>query len=326
MKILTFTKIIIVAFIGVINTSYANDFTDAISIKKGSGSFIIEAGPNHPGKKIKVFYHKPKNFDKHSPILMVIPGAGRNGDTYRDSWVAASEQYSSLILSPAYPKEDFEFSAYHFGGVIENMKFKAEPQVVKFNKRKVFKIDDKDLMFDVSHNPEKWIFDDFDHLFDRVKRKLGSVQVEYDVFGHSAGGQIAHRLALFHPYSKANRILAGNSGSFTLPEFETALPFGLKNSLMSDDTLKHSLRNRLVLFLGELDNADETGGSLLHTPIVNRQGLHRLARGQYFYQQGWNAAKRLGTPFNWKLEVVPGIGHNYRKMGEAAAQYLYGTK
>ena len=325
MKAFTFTITIILSFIGAFNTAVAYGVEAAITINQGSGSFVIDAGPNHPGKTVEVFYHKPKNYHQHSPILMVIPGAGRNGDTYRDSWVAASEQYSTLILSPAYAEKDFDFAGYHFGGVIKNMKFLAKPQIVQFNKRKVFKIDDKDLMFDVSKVPANWIYDDFDHLFDQVKQTLASAQVQYDVFGHSAGGQIAHRMALFHPYAKANRIVAANAGSYTLPEFDTALPFGLKNSLMSDDTLKHSLRNRLVLFIGKLDNADETGGKLLHTPIVNRQGLHRLARGQYFYQQGQKAAKRLATSFSWQLEIVPGIGHNYRKMGKAAAQYLYGS-
>lgn len=28
----------------------------------------------------------------------------------------------------------------------------------------------------------------------------------------------------------------------------------------------------------------------------------------------------------WKLEIVPGIGHDYRRMSEAAAEYLYGDQ
>ena len=34
---------------------------------------------------------------------------------------------------------------------------------------------------------------------------------------------------------------------------------------------------------------------------------------------------RLGLHSNWRLEIVPDTGHDYRRMGEAAARYLYVT-
>ena len=41
---------------------------------------------------------------------------------------------------------------------------------------------------------------------------------------------------------------------------------------------------------------------------------------------GRRRAEVLGVPFSWRLEVVDGVGHDYRRMGEAAAEYLYGAE
>jgi len=32
----------------------------------------------------------------------------------------------------------------------------------------------------------------------------------------------------------------------------------------------------------------------------------------------------MGVPFAWRLEVVPDVGHDARRMSAAAADYLYG--
>ena len=52
-----------------------------IAIHEGSGVFLIEGGEGKQNKTIKVFYHRPANFTKDSKVLLVIPGAGRNGDS-----------------------------------------------------------------------------------------------------------------------------------------------------------------------------------------------------------------------------------------------------
>ena len=35
------------------------------------------------------------------------------------------------------------------------------------------------------------------------------------------------------------------------------------------------------------------------------------------------AAESLGVALEWKLEIVPGVGHDLQQMSEAAAEYLY---
>jgi len=293
------------------------------NITLGSGSFSVKGGKNKENNTVNVFYHKPKGFNEHSQVLIVIPGAGRNADDYRDSWISASEKYNTLILSPSYKEKEYDFAAYHLGGIIENIKFLKAPKQEKYNNRMVFKIDDKDLSFSKNYDSKSFIFEDFDRIFDNAVRALNTKQTQYDIFGHSAGGQIAHRLAVFKPNTKVNRILASNSGSYTVPSLQEKLPFGTLDALLSKRHLKEAFSENLVLFIGEKDNENETGGMILHSPDVNKQGLHRLSRAHYFYDESKKMAAELGLEFNWQLKIVPNVGHNYRLMGQAAASYLY---
>lgn len=174
-----------------------------------------------------------------------------------------------------------------------------------------------------NQNPKKWIFSDFDRIFEIVKKELNLETETYDLFGHSAGGQILHRYAIFYPNNKADVILAANSGWYTVPTFEHEFPYGLKNTGISKYQLKAAFGENLVVFLGKEDDENETRGSLRRTPEANRQGAGRLARGKYFFKIAQEQAKMLGTDFEWKLVIVPGVGHDFRAMSKAAAEYLY---
>lgn len=300
---------------------FKNLIVNDIKIEEGSGVFLIEGGAGHREKVIEVYYHRPKNFAPDSQILMIIPGSGRDGDEYRDSWIEEAEKYNILILSPRYAEKKYDFGGYHMGGLLYDMNLE-ECATFKENSN-VVELDEDALEYNVNENFEEWIFNDFDRLFDNVVASLGSKQKTYDIFGHSAGGQILHRLVIFRPKSKANRILASNSGFYTLPHFDVGLPFGLKNAPVKSVNLKQSFKNKLVLFLGELDNEHETGGIALYSPTANKQGMHRFARGKYFYKEGKRISQEMNSEFNWELITIPGVGHDFRKMGDAAAKYLY---
>jgi len=290
-----------------------------IVIGEGSGRFTMTSAAGPLEKPIEVFFHKPKQFHSQSPILIVIPGAGRNGDDYRDSWVQASEQHGVLILSPSYSEDGFDFSQYHLGGIVKNFQVKGGIK----SSISVYRLQDSDITWDLNNNPEDWIFQDFDIIFETAKLAVQSSVEKYDLFGHSAGGQILHRFALFNGPSKADRILASNSGFYTQVDLETSPIFGLKGFLVNNLGLDQVFHKNLVVFLGELDNEKETRGTTLHTPTVDRHGLGRFARGNYFYNEAQELALKLGLEFQWSMETILDTGHDYRLMGEAAARYLY---
>lgn len=295
-----------------------------IDLQEGSGAFLIEGGKGKVEKTIKVFYYRPEDFTKDSKVLLVIPGAGRNGDSYRDAWIEESEKYGVLILSPQYPELAYPFEEYHLGGIISSSNMMEKVSRIE-NTNQVL-LDEDGFTFEMNFDSETYIFNDFDRIFDAVKIELNLTTETYDAFGHSAGGHILHRMAIFHLNSKANKIYAGNSSFYTLPNFDLAYPFGMKNTLIKKDDLKKVFAQQLVVLLGEQDNENETGGTFLRSKTSDNQGLHRLARGNYFYETAKKRAQELDLKFNWKLHIVANTGHNHEEMGQAVGELLYGEK
>lgn len=293
---------------------------EALALNPGSGNYLLQGRPTGSDKTIRVFYHKPEGFHVDSPILLVIPGAGRNAWSYRDNWISTSERYGVLILSPEFAERHYDFAAYHLGGVVTNFDYRNAQVSERPNR---YRLKDEDILFDVVDEPERWTFKDLDRIFNSAVAATGSQRTRYDIFGHSAGGQMLHRLAIFLPNSNADRIIAANSGSYTLPVHDVGLPFGLKDTPITEDDLTRSFAANLVLLIGEEDNEQEMRGTMLHTPLVDQQGLGRLSRGQYFYRVSRERARELSVPFNWQLEIVEGVGHDNRAMGKAAALILY---
>lgn len=278
-----------------------------IAIQNGSGKFLIEGGFQKE-KTISIHYYKPENLKPESQTILVLPGAGRNGDDYRDAWIEQAEKYTILVLS-------LEYSETHYPG-ISNFNLAGMISDVVLNKERTG-VDS----FKISQNTNEWIYNDFDRIYDVVKAELNLNLDSYDMFGHSAGGQILHRFAIFKPQHKANRILASNSGWYTVPTDFDSFPVGLKD--INSSAKEIDFTSNLILFLGEKDDAHETRGHLRRSPEVDKQGLHRLARGKYFYSESKKIASELGTKYNWSLEIIPSIGHDYREMSNAAADFLY---
>ncbi len=285
-----------------------NEITPPKHIKKGAGEFKVEGGFIKTDS-VTIHYYRPHNFKNTSPVIFVLPGGGRNGDDYRDSWIKKAEDYGVLVLSPEYNEKNYpEFWNYNLAGMYKDVVINKERTAVE--------------SYRISDNPDEWIFNDFDRVFEMVKNELDLRTDTYDMFGHSAGGQILHRFAIFHPNNKANRILAANSGWYTLATDSEDFPYGLKNTVQTSKYV--NFNSNLILFLGEKDDANEKRGSLRRSPEADEQGLHRLARGNYFFNTSRETAVKLKKSFNWEIEIINGIGHDYRKMGEAAADYLYG--
>lgn len=289
----------------------------------GSHAFLARGGAGRENKRITVHYHKPRNFTAQSKILLVIPGAGRDGDEYRDAWVDVAEASSVLVAGLTYPEANYDFAAYQMGGVIKDLVIKNMPLGPNGQMPDVMYQRDEDISFSVSNQPDEWIFGDLDRIFGLIKAASKSAQTTYDAFGHSAGGQILHRLALFHPHSKANRIIAANGGLYTQPDLALTQPAGMKDNGITTDGLRAAFAERLTLLLGELDNSDEAGGTQIHTPLLDRYGKGRLDRGKIFFEAGKRTAEAMDAPFNWTVEVVPNVGHDFRAMSRAAARLLY---
>ncbi len=336
---------------------------DSVTIEPGSGTFPVAGGEGREERTLTVHYHRPESFDRRSPVVVVVPGAGRNADDYRDAWIEASERHGLLVLSPHYPERHYpEYWSYNLAGMTASVTFDVRVEVDTHPEewtlddvtREMASREVMDLFghtsrghllyrlllleragmladveadasgLEVSTDRADWILADFDRIFEKARQELGLERDGYDMFGHSAGGQILHRYVLFHPDNRADRVLAANSGWYTLPTGEEAFPYGLEGTGLSTEELEDAFRERLVVFLGGEDDRSETRGQLRRTPAADRQGPGRRERGEFFYRQARETAREVGVDLNWRIEVVPGVGHEYRRMSAAAAEYLYG--
>ncbi len=281
---------------------YVTKKVDSVDIHLGADHFVI-SGAAGSDKTIEVHYYMPDDFDVDTRVIIVLPGAGRNGNDYRDAWIEAANTFNVLILSPSYSNVHYPgFWNYNLAGMIRDVNPENET-------------------YSFVEDSSKWIYSDFDRIFNLVKDELSLTTERYDMFGHSAGGQILHRMAIFYPNTKVNNILASNSGWYTCADETATFPYGLKNTNRTLGSM--TFESPLVLFLGEKDDASESRGHLRTTDEANLQGSHRLARGNYFFSQANNNATELSKPFSWSLITVPNVGHDYRAMSKAAAEYLY---
>jgi pimeloyl-ACP methyl ester carboxylesterase len=159
-------------------------------------------------------------------------------------------------------------------------------------------------------------------VFDHLCRQEGALRVSgYMVFGHSAGSQFVHRMIALYPDPHLRLAIAANAGWYTFPDTEVEWPYGFAGTGLSEADLPAFLASDLIVLLGDQD-INETQRSLRRTPEAMAQGKHRFERGHAFFQAGRDQAARLGVPLRWRLEVVPGVGHDQTGMAPAAAALM----
>jgi poly(3-hydroxybutyrate) depolymerase len=250
------------------------------------------------GKPLNVWAYTPSNYAPNSKILFVMHGVKRDADRYRDEWVALAEQHNLLLIVPQFSQQDF-------------------PRALGYNLGNVF-IDDK---YQQANPPEVWAYSAIEPLFDYVKSTYANANNTYRLYGHSAGSQFVHRFIFFVPQARVSKIVSANAGWYTAPDFNIAFPYGLKNTMVTQDYLIASLQKPVVILLGEADN-DPNDKYLRKAAPAMRQGPHRLARGEYFFNQTKQASQRYAVNFGWQLVTVPNVGHKNDLMANAAVAYL----
>ena len=289
----------------------------------GAGRFTLDLPGKAGVKRITVHYVRPAAFTAHSPVVLVLPGAGRNSGPYRNAWLAAAERAGLLVAALGYPEADFDFAQYTLGGLARSVRFE-NAHVERVGRAEVISMDTRDV--EVIPEPDRrgWVFSGFDSVFDHLRRASGSSQARYAAFGHSAGGQILHRMALTGGGRKAGALIAANAGWYTLPDLSRPFPEGLAGLGLGEADLARAFARPLTVLLGEADDHPGAGGTFLRTPATNAQGEGRLQRGRFFFEAAQAEALRLSTEFNWRVETVPGVGHDHAGMTEAAPRLLPG--
>ena len=251
------------------------------------------------GGDITVEYIVPASANADTPVLIVVPGARRNADTYRDQWLALAKQHTFIVLAIGCSLQVCEDEyQYNLGGIVTPLGG-PRPESVQF--------------YSV---PEK-VFQDFTARFE-------SNQKTFALYGHSAGGGFVHTYMLAKPDAPVSRAVAANPAFFTFPDTESAYPFGLANSPYQADDIDSWLTQPLTIILGDQDLGPRTK-AISNSPAANAQGRNVYARGLSFYAFAMNTAVERNIQHRWQLEVVRGVGHSSGKIVPYAYKYLLGN-
>lgn len=263
----------------------------------GPGAFRFVDDRSSASKPLKVWYYRPSHLSNTAPIVFVIHGVKRDADNYRNTWMAAAELFGFLLICPRFHKSDYPRTAYQLGNMVD---------------------DAGELL------PEnEWTFGVIERLFDFVKEVTGNTSERYHIYGHSAGAQFVHRLALFAPEARYATAVAANAGWYTMPTFGgPGFLYGLKDSACTPEKLERAFGRRLIVLLGEQDT-DANDPTLRKSAAVKKQGRNRLERGRAFYATARNEAARLGVTLNWTLDTVPRVAHVQQQMMPIAARELF---
>ncbi len=261
------------------------------AVRTGTFSFDGWNGP-----PLRVWYGLPDQVRATTPVVFVMHGVNRDADRYLAEWAPLAARYRFIVVVPEFSQASFPGSAGYNTGYLTDPNGAPRPRA-------------------------QWSFAALEPLFDAVKARTGSRMPRYALYGHSAGAQFVHRYVFFVPEARLSRAVAANAGWYTMPNLATAYPYGLAGAPIGAAGLKRALRKPLTILLGTSDT-DVTDPNLRITPEANAQGPHRFARGMEFHRMGRATAGRLGGPFGWRVQDVPGVGHDNGKMAVAAAPLL----
>jgi poly(3-hydroxybutyrate) depolymerase len=249
------------------------------------------------GGKIDVEYIVPKDSDADTKILLVVPGARRNADDYRDQWLSLAQKNQFIVLAIGCSLQVCEDEyQYNLGGITTPLGA-TRPESVQF------------------YNVPEKVFHDFVSRF-------GSTQETFALYGHSAGGGFVHTFMLAKPHAPVSHAVSANAAFFTYPDPSQSYPFGLENSPYSDRDVDTWLQKPMTIILADQDMGPRTK-TISNSPAANRQGRNVFARGLAFYAKAMNVAVDKDIKPAWQIEVVRGVGHNSTKIVPFAFKYLF---
>jgi hypothetical protein len=269
---------------------------------RGIGFFDYEGYAPFQDKQIRVYFYIPDAVTSTSEILFVFHGNGRNAKDYRNAMIEKADEYNFIVIAPRFSSEDFPGGdAYILGNVF---------------------VDGDNPSEDSLNEEADWTFSVVEPIFDFVTGSIDNLTTSYKAFGHSAGGQFAHRFWFFKPQARVNEIVVSAPGWYTAVDYETSFPYGFKNSPLENVNLSSLLSKSLHIIVGDEDN-DPNASSLRRNSIVDQQGTNRLDRAFYFYSTAMDMANDNGFQFNWSYETIPNVGHEYIETSKKAADLLF---
>ena len=258
----------------------------AIPLGAGQQSADVEGGP------LRVFTYKPGGC-VISSVLLVFHGVDRNAGSYRDDAISLGQRSCMLVLAPLFDAARFPGWRYQRGGVVHH---------------------------GVVQPASSWTVAFVPRLVAWARAREGRPDLSYALIGHSAGAQFLSRVAAYGA-SDAASIVVANPSTWVQANLGVPAPYGFANiggPAQGEAALRRYLARPITVLLGR----DDTGSrNLSRNDEAEQQGATRYERGQTVFEEAKLAARQRGWPFGWRLAVVPGVGHNARKMFASDAAF-----
>lgn len=237
------------------------------------------------GQSFKVFTFRPTGCEI-AGILLVFHGVDRNPDVYRDDAIPVAQRSCLLTVAPLFDEGRFPGWRYQRGGIVHTDRLQPETA---------------------------WTTAFVPGFVAWAQARAGRPGLPYMLIGHSAGAQFLSRVAAYQP-GNARRFVIANPSTWVRPRLDVAAPYGFGPPFPPAEA-EASLRRYLALPITVLLGADDTGSRNLSTnEEAEAQGATRVERGRTVFAEAEQAARDHGWPFNWRLSVLPGVGHNARRM------------
>lgn len=249
-----------------------------------------------PDQRLILHAARPDDWHPALPVVFVHHGVARNGRDYRDYWLAHVNAGRMLAIAVEFPEASFpEYLWYNFGNL---------------------------HAADGSPNPrERWTFGIDTRLFAALRQQGLTTTQRYGLFGHSAGGQYVHRMLSFGYRDQVAVAVSANAGTYAMPELTTAWPWGLGATDVTEDDLRILLGFPLTVMAGTND-VKTTGRFFPKGPKSLKQGPTRHARAHSYLRVARSMAAELGVSLAWQVIDVPDVGHDGKRMSDAAAPLI----
>lgn len=257
---------------------------------QGSGLEVFVDYEPLAAKNVRLFYYVPVNATATSPIVFIFHGAERNALEYRNAIINKANTLNFIAVVPEFSEVNFpDVNGYQLGNVYVDG---DEPSPATLNAEAI------------------WSFSLVEPMFAFVKNKTKNSSATYFAIGHSGGAQFLHRFLMFKPTTKCDRAIVSAAGWYTATNKNIDFPYGLGSSPLENLDLAPLYAKNITVQVGTSDN-NPNASSLRRNAEADVQGLHRLARAQYFYNTAAQSANVLSLPFTWQLAIIPGLSHDY---------------
>jgi len=244
-----------------------------------------------PAAPVELHLARPRRIGAGTRLLVVLHGVLRNAAEYLDDWRDWAVERDRVVACPGFLRADWpRGTSYALGGVTSRGYGRGAVRPRR-----------------------EWAFTVVERLAVHLRDELGLRTARFDLWGHSAGGQFAHRFPLFCPQAPVRRIVASGTGWYLAPDPDVPFPHGLRHPQLAIDpgTLRAWTRRDLVLLRGERDVRRDP--HLRCDAATDAQGPTRWHRAAHMLER----ARAADPGTRWRLIDVAGAGHHHTAMARA---------